>query len=122
MEFFAIITLASSVLSIILFFKIWGMTNDVKFIRNNIESGIDYSCLVTGDKEEAKKMLATMFINDARAIHGHTKDGSMDKNYATKRIKELAADYTSKANAVGVEVDFDAAAADLLQTLEILSK
>lgn len=36
--FFGIIVLLSAVLSIVLFFKVWGMTNDVNTIKNHLAS------------------------------------------------------------------------------------
>lgn len=40
--FYALITITGSVLGIILFFKVWQMTNDVAAIREKIAPGFDY--------------------------------------------------------------------------------
>lgn len=55
-----IISIVSSVLSIILFFKVWQMTNDVKAIKDSTSSAklTDKTILklaLAGDKEKAQK-------------------------------------------------------------------
>lgn len=53
MEFLSIVLLVFGVLQIILFFKLWGMTNDVKKIKERLEKK-DWLCsIMTGDKENA---------------------------------------------------------------------
>ena len=121
MELFAIISIISSVLSIILFFKIWGMTHDVKNIKENLQSGVDVTCLATGDKGEIKKALCTIFINEAKTFIKLVQSGSMAENYAISRIKALASSFNKKAEVLGVDVDFNDVAADLLPKMQALS-
>lgn len=121
MEFFAIISIISSVLSIILFFKIWGMTNDVKNIKENLESGVDVTCLATGDKGEIKKALCAIFINEAKTFIKLVQSGSMAENYAISCIKSLASSFNKKAEVLGVDVDFNDVAADLFPKMQALS-
>lgn len=42
MEILSVILLISGILQIILFFIIWGMANDIKSIKNNIQRYYDY--------------------------------------------------------------------------------
>ena len=42
MEFLSVILLIYGILQIILFFIIWGMANDIKSIKNNIQRYYDY--------------------------------------------------------------------------------
>ena len=97
MELFAIISIVSSILSIILFFKIWGMTNDVK------------------------KALCSIFINESQTFVKLVQSGSMAENYAVSRIKALATSFNKKAEVLGVDIDFTAIAADLLPKMQALS-
>jgi hypothetical protein len=121
MELFAIISIVSSILSIILFFKIWGMTNDVKNIKENLQSGVDATCLATGDKEEIKKALCSIFINESQTFVKLVQSGNMAENYAVSRIKALATSFNKKAEVLGVDIDFTAIAADLLPKMQALS-
>lgn len=51
--FIGLIIIAASVLQIVLFFKIWGMTNNVKKIKNTLNGGDYYHYLLKGDMEKA---------------------------------------------------------------------
>lgn len=63
LTFFSIITIVTAILEIILFFKIWIMTNDVNSIKDTIKSkGITTKSQIAylkGNKEEAKDLLLT---------------------------------------------------------------
>ena len=62
---FLVITIAAAVLQIILFFKVWAMTNDVRKIRDqllNINRGEARKHIVLGDKEKAKEVLLAAFF------------------------------------------------------------
>ena len=64
--FYALIAIAGSVLSIILFFRVWGMTNDVKEMRRHLISS-DIRArkyFLSGDMENAKKALLDVFCED----------------------------------------------------------
>lgn len=122
MELITIISVVVSILNIILFFKIWGMTNDVKEILNKMGGKEDFSCLTTDDKEEIKKLLVKRFTNDVRVYFDPAKDGNMDRNYAQKRIESIAAEYNRKADKLGVDFDFSKSADNLLVMIDTLTK
>lgn len=66
----ALVTLVAAVLQIILFFKVWAMTNDVKQLRakyaapngNSFKAEIR-RLLCSGDKEKAKELLINRFYD-----------------------------------------------------------
>lgn len=62
--FIAIITIVVGVLQIVLFFKLWSMTNDVKKLKNKLRADFDIDrtdeiriALLKGDKEKAIELL-----------------------------------------------------------------
>lgn len=61
LTWFLIITIVAGIFQIILFFKIWIMTNDVNTIKNNLNNkGITKQAQIAflkGNKEEAKNLL-----------------------------------------------------------------
>jgi hypothetical protein len=72
-EFIAIVSLIAGILQIILFFKVWGMTNDIRelkkdhFCETDIETYYQKATfarknLVLGRKEQVKSMLLKNFI------------------------------------------------------------
>lgn len=122
MELLAIISLVASILNIILFFKIWGMTNNVKTIRRSISSGSDLSCLVTGDKEETKRLLASMFASEAKTIVALTMDGSIESEEAKKRINGISLVYKKKAESLGVDINFGEIGTDVFRRIKTVLK
>lgn len=73
---FAII--AFSILQIILFFKIWGMTNNVKRIWKNMNNGKIFSkanlSYIQGNIDEAEKLLNEAFLLDVVNLSQITSD------------------------------------------------
>ncbi|WP_294590720.1 hypothetical protein [uncultured Bacteroides sp.] len=68
-DFLTIILLVFGVLQIILFFKMWGMTNDVNKITKKLQCEKDKTwnvrrALLYGDQELAKKELMDCIISD----------------------------------------------------------
>lgn len=122
MEILAIISVVVSILNIILFFKIWGMTSDVKEILKMLGKKEDFSCIVSGDKAEIENLLVKRFTNDVRVYFDPAKDGNMDRNYAQKRIESIATEYNRKAEKLGVTFDFSKAAGNLLEMIDVLTK
>ena len=120
MEILAIISAVVSILNIILFFKIWGMTNDVKEILKRLGKKEDFSSLVSGDKADIKKLLASRFMEDVRIYT--SLNGSMDRGHSQKRIESIAAEYNRKAEKLGVTFDFSKAAGNLLEMIDVLTK
>ena len=122
MEILAIISVVVSILNIILFFKIWGMTSDVKEILKMLGNKEDFSSIVSGDKAEIKNLLVKRFTNDVRVYFDPAKDGNMDRNYAQKRIESIATEYNRKAEKLGVTFDFSKEAGNLLEMIDVLTK
>lgn len=81
----AIIFIVFGILQIILFFKIWGMTNDVREMKKNqqlepksIKARIAY---LRGDKELAQRLMDEYFFEEAR-------------DFATSDIYDFKKNYT----------------------------
>lgn len=75
-ELLALLTLAAAFLQIILFFKLWIMTNDVKKLRENCEhsnkSNFNFEIrksLASGDKEKAKELLLNRFYDSISELN-----------------------------------------------------
>lgn len=83
MEFLSIVMLIFGILQIILFFKIWGMTNDISKIRSVIEKKIQQEKVVKQNKIHNEKI-----ANSSRGTWG--KDVSEDeKNMAQGLLPKL---------------------------------
>lgn len=114
--FMAIIMIAWGILEIILFFKIWGMTNDIREMKNDYFNEKKYETqgqmkeslrknLVLGDIEKVKKTLLKEFIDDVESAFAKMKssDYVKDENgayqltsYKEKNLKESIRPYVEK--------------------------
>ena len=75
LEFLGVLMLIWGLLEIILFFKVWGMTNDIKAIKKGYFNETDYhgvdefmikslrTDLILGNTDEAKKTLLKYFVD-----------------------------------------------------------
>lgn len=86
METLLTITIVTfAVLQIILFFKVWGMTNDVEKIKKgqertkSVDARIAY---LRGDKAQAQILMDEYFFEEARKFAENT-DYGFDRNYKT---------------------------------------
>lgn len=94
-----------SILQIILFFKLWEMTNNVKRINNKIERTCDTNLLweirksiLKGDIRRAENLLSDEFVNDLRQL-------LRDNNHLTENsIAELKTDYAKYYAQLGVSL------------------
>ena len=103
-EFIAIVSLVAGVLQIILFFKVWGMTNDVKALKK------DHFCetqfvgygqtasylrrnLVLGNTDNVKRILLQNFIDNVEQAYGELKRGDYEKD---ENGREKWVDYQEK--------------------------
>lgn len=59
-----IVFIASGVLNIILFFKVWNMTNDVEKIKASIQGDSYFSCLMKGEKGKAYDILISKLYKE----------------------------------------------------------
>lgn len=79
MEFLSIVLLIFGVLQIILFFKLWGMTSNVKKIYDKMNADGYCSCMMKGDKEEAYRIAVSRLYKELRECVGAT-DGYYAEN------------------------------------------
>lgn len=75
-EFLSIVLLIFGVLQIMLFFKMWGMTNDIKKIKNKyLKEGYPSGSspakieFIIGNKEKAKEMAYKEFISEVYKLY-----------------------------------------------------
>ena len=87
-ELLALLTLAAAFLQIILFFKLWIMTNDVKKLRENCEhsnkSNFNFEIrksLASGDKEKAKELLLNEIYLGMMIVKQGDADGLVSGAY-----------------------------------------
>lgn len=76
---------AFAVLQIILFFKVWGMTNDVEKIKEGQtrQKGVDARiAYLRGDKEKAQMLLDEYFFEEARKF-AENANYDFERNYKT---------------------------------------
>lgn len=73
--FTSIVVIVFGLLEIILFFKVWGMTNDVKMLKKTILKDISPGIspahieLIIGNKEKVKEMAYKEFILDVHELY-----------------------------------------------------
>lgn len=112
-EFIAFVSLVAGVLQIILFFKVWGMTNNIKALKK------DHFCetqfegkgqmarylrknLVLGNLDTVKRILLQNFIDNVEHGYGELKTGGYEKDengaegwidYKERNLKETIVPY-----------------------------
>jgi hypothetical protein len=128
--------IASAILNIILFFKIWKMTNDVKEMKGNVnsiltmqeEQGEERKAtnisdtklfnLVMSDKANADTLLRTILMNEYFAIIepvkwkilGNSQINSLEPNdYVRQNFAPIIEKYTKFYNAIGMQFPSDIA-------------
>ena len=117
--FVSIVIIVFGILQIILFFKLWGMTNDVKKIRKslpNVSSDLSPAKMefIIGNTDKAKEMLKKEFVLDVyesymKIVKENTEvtDPSvMEKEYSIDydRLKSV---YKGRFKDIIDEVDFE---------------
>lgn len=109
----SIIFMVFGVLQIILFFKVWGMTNNVKKILNNVaqesslrddsfESKVRFQ-LLQGDKEAAQRLLITQFVKAVEDITYAMRGCSWDLIYE-KDITMVVQGFDERMKSIGCEL------------------
>lgn len=72
--FVAVVIIVFSILQVILFFKLWGMTNDVNSIKARLSDSDLITkakvCVLSGDVAEAKRMLDESFLLEITRFEG----------------------------------------------------
>jgi ribosomal protein S17E len=112
-EFITIVSLIAGVLQIILFFKVWGMTNDIKALKKDHFNEVQLQTkaqtasylrrnLVLGNMDNVKRILLQNFIENVEHRYGEMKRGDYEKDedgrekwvdYQEKNLKESIAPY-----------------------------
>ncbi|MBE6260709.1 MAG: hypothetical protein E7107_07780 [Prevotella sp.] len=98
-EFVAIITLVAGVLQIILFFKVWGMTNDIRELKKDYFSETHLETyyhkaifarknLILGKKESVKAMFLKNFLNNLE--QNYTKGEDSIQPYVDNLKKQFS--------------------------------
>ena len=104
--FIAIVSLVAAILQIMLFFKVWGMTNDIRELKKDhfCESVFDTKAemarylrnnLVLGSSENVKKTLLKNFINNVEHFYaemptaGYVKDEKGNDKWVRLEEKNL---------------------------------
>ena len=108
-EFLTIVLIIWGILEILLFFKIWGMTNDVRKIEGLLNENYSINSLaleakirkdiICGDKEHAKKLLLANFFKQV-----NTKYESEYQVHPTATIEEYVNTLQSQFNQIGEEL------------------
>lgn len=102
--FVGIIIIVFGVLQIILFFKMWGMTNDVGNINSKLHEAKDenkeYELLMISGKDEAVYQILTNKLS--KDIHEAYQ--SFSESYYEKEVKRLLEIYKSKFQKIGKEI------------------
>lgn len=127
--FVAIVIIAFGILQIILFFKIWGMTNDVKKIRqqrdnseiNNLINEAQIHSL-KGDKEKATQLYKNAFYASLSHLYNEAREGNPTwaSEYWGKNYPNLVKFYHKK---ISTDISLDFAKYDSYDKIkELLSK
>lgn len=100
-NFLTIVLLVFGVLQIILFFKVWGMTNDVNKITSKLQCEKDSTwnvrrALLYGDKELAKKELMNCIISDFEKFG--------DGGYGFIQVEDIIAKYEPAFKQLGMDI------------------
>ena len=93
-DFLTIVLLIFGVLQIILFFKVWGMTNNIKRIWKKIDNKdfLSDACIayIKGNMEETEKLVNEAFLQEVALL----SKSSEDYVSCEKAFRELEEKYT----------------------------
>ena len=96
--FVSIVIIVFGILQIILFFKLWGMTNDVKKIRKslpNVSSDLSPAKMefISGNTDKAKEMLKKEFVLDVYESYMKIVKENTEVTDPSVMEKEYSIDY-----------------------------
>lgn len=100
----SIVIIAFGVLQIILFFKVWGMTNDVREIKNNtINSLLDeaHKQIIIGNKDKAFEIYQRLYVEELIKLSEIRLN--FEKNYP-KLVEKYKYELSKLGN--GYSIDF----------------
>lgn len=105
----SIIIIVFAILQIVLFFKIWGMTNDVKDLKNNLNPpkrntdswSKDFALKITlNQKEQAKEILYKEILS-SKAFTELIHASSATDTYKLNLIEKINNEYAIYLKAIG---------------------
>lgn len=105
------------VLQIILFFKVWVMTDDVKAIKHNITNDVDGSFntaqkeIMLGNLDKAFDIYNKCYVNEIITLHEETRTAGMDSKPAKDtyeiKYKEKCRLYEKELSKLGSNYSID---------------
>ncbi|WP_300699013.1 hypothetical protein [Bacteroides sp.] len=114
-DFLSIVLLIFGVLQIILFFKMWRMTNNIKEMRDKyLKEGYPYGVspakieFIIGNKEKAKEMAYREFISDVNILYidiSKNRIMSEEQEY-TKEFEKLEKEFKEKYGDAASSIQF----------------
>jgi hypothetical protein len=102
-EFVSIVMIVFGILQIILFFKLWGMTNDVKKLRNKFAYTDDFNfevrkSLALGEKAKAKGLIINSFFE---AVHKQIVNATYDTDVDNSKFSQYKNELEKELNKIG---------------------
>lgn len=105
-EILLIVTGVAGILQIILFFKIWVMTDDVKAIKSREPDLLKQAHLsaLKGDKEKARELLYDRFLGEVIDVY----NGNYTDYYCKEKYTEIKNRYSAISKGMGLgNMDFE---------------
>lgn len=110
-SFVGIIIIVFGILQIILFFKVWGMTNDVKQIKESLPNTPDNLSpaqmeFIIGNTDKAKEMAIREFILDIYQIYRKTLKGHILKSEYISFFNTIENEYRNRFDNASSFIEF----------------
>lgn len=111
LSFVGIIIIAFGILQIILFFKMWGMTNDVKQIKKalpNTPSNLSPAQMefIIGNTEKAKEMAKREFILEIYQIYRKALKGYITDSEYINYFNSIENEYRNRFDNISSSIEF----------------
>lgn len=112
----SVIMIVFGVLQIILFFKVWAMTNDTKKIKNTVlangyPSGVSPAKIefALGNAEKAQQMAKREFICDVYRVYSIVSANKLmdEQQEYMKKFEELEGEYKNRFDNASSFIEFD---------------
>ncbi len=116
LEFVNFVIIVFGILQIILFFKIWSMTNNVKEIKNKVVKNNYLTSIVLDDKKGIKEYLGKKYTDKVLEIASNQSLSSSQKD---KELAKAAERFTAIAKSMQVDIDFKENSAGLLKRVKV---
>lgn len=121
-EFLSVILIVFGILQIILFFKVWIMTNDVKKIKEIVSEGNNSSWdaakieTLAGNYDKAYEIYYRCFITEVYEFYQKTGDG-MTPAYYIQEYKKLVTKYKKRLDTLKGDYSIDFEKYDTLEKI-----